>query len=303
MNKIKNQLGSKLELVDKGPIEYFLGMEVKRTGVTGPIKISQKQLIESLLNGLKICKPCSTPLDPGMVLKNCIDCSNCNLVNETNYQSLIGLLMYIGLITRPDIIHCVNKLAQFNKCPHQEHLNAAKHILRYLNKTSEFGLHYKETGKMLYGFADSDWAGSCDDRKSYTGYIFSLAGAAVSYESKKQTTVALSTAEAEYMAISAATKEIQYLRNLLTDIGLTKYVKIPTILYGDNIGAQQLVRNPVYHSRSKHIDIRVHHVREVYQQGILDLKYVPSTENVADILTKIMQKGKHQYLLQKLGIS
>ena len=188
-------------------------------------------------------------------------------------------------------------------CNNLKDLNAAKHILRYLNKTSEFGLHYKETGKMLYGFADSDWAGSCDDRKSYTGYIFSLAGAAVSYESKKQTTVALSTAEAEYMAISAATKEIQYLRNLLTNIGLTKYVKIPTILYGDNIGAQQLVRNPVYHSRSKHIDIRVHHVREVYQQGILDLKYVPSTENVADILTKIMQKGKHQYLLQKLGIS
>lgn len=279
-------------------------MEIERKESTGSIKLTQKNMIKELLEEYDMteCRKCCTPLDPGMKFKNCLDCSNCEKVDMKNYQSLIGSLMYVGICTRPDIIHSVSKLAQFNKNPHQEHLAGAKHILRYLRNTINYALHFRSLGKQLLGFADADWAGSCDDRKSYTGYVFLLAGSSISYESKKQPTVALSTAEAEYMAISSAAKEIIYLRNLLVELGFGRCVKQATTLFGDNISAQQLVRNPVFHARSKHIDIKVHHVREIYQKGHISLKYVSSVENTADIFTKVLMKSKHQLLLPKLGI-
>lgn len=194
-----------------------------------------------------------------------------------------------------------NKLSQFNRNPHKEHLTAAKHILRYLSHTTHYSLNFRPTGKPLTCFSDADWAGGSDDRKSYTGYVFILAGTTISYESKKQPTVALSSTEAEYMAISATTKEVIYLRNLLNELGFAHLIKKATVIYGDNIGSQQLVRNPIFHARSKHIDIKVHHVREVYKKGEIDLKYVPSTENAADVFTKVLSKTKFKENIKKIG--
>lgn len=139
-------------------------------------------------------------------------------------------------------------------------MTAAKHLVRYLNNSINFELTFSKTGECLKAFADADWAGNSDDRKSFTGFTLMLAGASVSWESKKQHTVALSSTEAEYMALSSAAKEIVYMRNFIRELDFTHFVNKPIMLYGDNISSHHLVKNPVYHARSKHIDIRVHFI-------------------------------------------
>lgn len=153
-------------------------------------------------------------------------------------------------------------------------------------------LEYKATGVPLHGYVDADWGGDTLDRKSHTGFAFYLAGSAFSWESKKQNSVALSSTEAEYMALCTAAKEAVYLKGLLNEIGyMDKNTSI--VVYGDNLSAQQLAKNPVYHSRSKNIDIRYHFVREVVENKDVQLKYVPTDNMVADVLTKCVMKGKH----------
>lgn len=302
LHKIKQQICAEFKVVDKGPVNYYLGMEIKSE--RDKISISHKQFICELLkeHGMAETRACSTPLDPGQRFKRCADCSNCSLVDSKGYQSLIGSLMYLGISTRPDITHSVNKLAQFNTNPHIEHLAAAKHILRYLFSTVNTKLVFKKTGEKLVAFADADWAGSCDERKSYTGFTFILAGASISWESRKQQTVALSSTEAEYMALSTASKEAVYLRNFLTELGFEKFIEGPTVLNGDNISSQQLVKNPMHHAKTKHIDIRVHYVREIYNKNLITLQYVPTDDNISDIFTKNLNKQKHVGLSQQLGL-
>jgi hypothetical protein len=300
---LKMRIAEKFEVVDKGRADFFLGIEIDHDRKEKTISIHQQQYIKNLLSEYDMveARKCSTVLDPGLILKKCKN-NDCEKVNTKIFQSLIGSLLYLSISTRPDICHAVNKLSQFNTHPHSEHLAAAKHILRYLNTTINFKLVYKKIGKNLEGFADADWAGNVDDRKSYTGFTFKLANAAVVWESRKQPTVALSSTEAEYMSLSSASRDAIYLVNLLSEIGFPQIVKTPVTIHGDNLSAMNLVKNPVYHARSKHIDIKVHFIRELYQNQQIELKYVPSSELCADVLTKILNKQRHQELITKLGI-
>lgn len=304
LREIKHRVGSEFDVVDKGPVDYFLGMEVVRDKEKSCITISQRQFILNLLENFNMhhTRSCSTPLDPGQNFKKCSDCSGCVKVDARLYQSLIGSLMYLGIASRPDIVHSVTKLAQFNIDPHREHMNAAKHLLRYLNNTINFKLTFRKTGLRLKAYADADWASGSDDRRSFTGFAFFLAGAAITWESRKQQTVALSSTEAEYMALSSASKEAVYLRRFIQELGFPELVDAPTELNGDNLSALQLVKNPVYHSRTKHIDVRVHFIREIFGKHSIDLKYVPTNDMIADILTKNLNKSKHSDLSQKLGL-
>ncbi|XP_035210361.1 secreted RxLR effector protein 161-like [Stegodyphus dumicola] len=181
--------------------------------------------------------------------------------------------MYLSMATRPDITYAVNLLSQFNINPGKEHWHAAKRILRYLKGTQDRGLIYTKTGKPLIAFVDAYWASNVDDRKSYTGFVYILTGSAISWESQKQRSVALSSTEAEYMALSEAAKETVYLRDFLKELGYN--IEHPTTIYCDNQGAQKITKNSVFHSRTKHIDIHHHFVREVYELGELDVQYIP----------------------------
>lgn len=276
-------------------------MTFERNGETGAITVSQSNYINELLkqHGMINCRPAATQLEAKFQVK--CNKENCKKVDQTKYQSLIGSLMYLAISTRPDILHAVSKLSQRNKDPHIEHETGAKHILRYLNKTSNYKLHYFKTGNPIECYADADWGGDTTDRKSYTGYAFILAGSVFSWQSKKQTTVALSSTEAEYMAISAAAKEATYLRKLMQEIGIDTN-NAPIKINGDNLSAQQLVRNPVYHARSKHIDIKYHHIREVLNSKQITIHYVPTNDMIADILTKNLEKCKHQKFVKLLGL-
>jgi hypothetical protein len=167
-------------------------------------------------------------------------------------------------------------LSQFNTNFGEQHWRAAKRVLRYLRNTENLGLMFKKSGQELVGYTDADWGGSVDDRRSYTGYVFNFANAAVSWESRKQRTVAMSSTEAEYMALSESTKEAIHLRRFLSEV-----LDQPstTIIFNDNQGAGQLSKNHVFHNRTKHVDIRHHFIREAVERGDIKVEYLPTDQS------------------------
>ncbi|XP_037951342.1 secreted RxLR effector protein 161-like [Teleopsis dalmanni] len=169
---------------------------------------------------MKDCKPVKTPIELNIKLTKPTKIDE-GVMKMYPYQSLIGALMYLAVTTRPDIAFAVNFLSQFNSNYNVEHWKAAKRILRYLKGTSNYGLLYEKDNEELYGLVDADWGADLNDRRSYSGYAFIISGAAICWEARKQRTVALSSTESEYMAISEATKEVLYLKAILDDVGIT----------------------------------------------------------------------------------
>lgn len=301
ISAIKRKIANKFDIHDGGQLNYFLGMEIQRESTRGSISLCQKQFIINLLDkyGMQNCRPAATPLDPGYKM-GCRN-ENCVKVNITQFQSLIGSLMYLAVLSRPDILHTVSKLSQRNTDPHSEDETAAKHVLRYLSATVDLKITYSKSGEQVMGFADADWANDLSDRKSYSGYAFFLGGSAFSWTSAKQSVVAMSSTEAEYVALSTAAKEAVYLRRLLLEIGWS--LDGPITICGDNISSHHIAKNPVHHKRTKHIDIKYHFVREKVECNEIILEYVPTDKNVADVLTKGLCKQKQQNFTKLLGLN
>ncbi|KAL0312270.1 UNVERIFIED_CONTAM: Retrovirus-related Pol polyprotein from transposon RE2 [Sesamum radiatum] len=222
-------------------------------------------------------------------------------VDGSIYRSLIGSLLYLTA-TRPDIMFATSLLSRFMQSPSQVHYGAAKRILRYLQGTKDFGIWYKSTNDAkLVGYTDSDWAGSADDMKSTSGYTFSLGSGIFSWASKKQATVAQSSAEAEYIAAAAASNQATWLRRILEDMGEKQ--EEPTTIYCDNKSAIAITKNPVQHNRTKHIDIKYHALREATTRGEIELKYCSTEEQLADMFTKALPRDKFEELRMKIGVS
>jgi hypothetical protein len=242
--------------------------------------MQQSQYIKKLLSKFRMedCKTACLPLSTSVKLMKEDNMSQ--KVDPKLYQSLVGGLLYIAIGTRPDIAVAVNTVAQFSSCPNTSHMTAAKQILKYLKGTMELALCYNDSyvENGLYGYSDANWAGDSDDRKSTSGHVFLFAGGAVSWFAKKQPVVALSTAEAEYTALSFAVQEAVWLRRLLKDLGIEQ--QNPTVIKEDNQGCIAMIKNPVSHTRTKHIDIKYHFNREAYQNGIVTLEFCPTDELV-----------------------
>lgn len=196
--------------------------------------------------------------------------------------------------TRPDLSWVVSRLSQHLSEPKAENMNTAKHVLRYLKGTIDHKLCFKKSSQplRLLAYSDSDWASSVEDRRSTTGYCFSLTGDGplVSWKSKKQPTVALSTCEAEYMALAATTQESLYLTQLLN--GMDKKIYHCTNILEDNQGAISLSKDPVHRQRSKHIDVKYHFIRTMVNEGKVNITYCPTEDMVADNFTKPATKSK-----------
>ncbi len=209
--------------------------------------------------------------------------------------------MYLSVNTRPDIAYAVGNLAKFNSCPSRVHWTALKRVLRYLKGTMSYGIQYKKnSGSCVIGFSDADWAGDVNDWKSTSGYLFQMNGGALTWKSKKQDCVALSTAEAEYVALSSAAQESVWFNKLSAELGCS--LKEPTLIYEDNQFTISMCKNPQFHGRAKHIDIRHQFVRELVTQRNIELQYSPSQEMVADMLTKSLAQDQFYYLCDKAGI-
>ena len=210
--------------------------------------------------------------------------------------------MYVATCTRPDIAHAVGEVAKFCEKYGKSHWAAAKRILKYLKTTQD--LHIKSSGNSkgeLIGFADANWAGDVDTRRSTTGYVFFLNSGVISWNSKRQPTVATSSTEAEYMSLYSATQEAIWLRLLLKDLEYTD--NAATTIFQDNQGCISLAKNPVYHARTKHIDIKFHFLREKVMDEVIVLEYKPTEEMVADGFTKALPKDKHTKFLTTLNLT
>lgn len=208
--------------------------------------------------------------------------------------------MMLTTLTRPDIAHAISWLSCYNDRHTREHWVAAKRVLRYLKGTPGAGIKYGSADDTLTGFVDADWGNCPVDRRSYTGFAFTLSGGIISWESRKQRTVALSSTETEYMGITEAVKEAIYLRRFLLESGFKELAN--TKLFCDNMGAHKLTANPVFHSRTKHIDVRHHFVREAVNNHDIEIKYLPTDEMAADVLTKGLPGPKHRKCLSTFGV-
>ena len=239
----------------------------------------------------------TTPMEPNLKLARS---EGKSLVDATFFRQLVGSLFYLT-ITRPDIAFSVGVVSQFMDQPHETHLVAAKRILCYIKGTLNYGLMYEKSKSfLLSGFVDADWAGDVNDRRSTTGFCFTAGSAAISWCSKKQSTVALSSCETEYVAATMATQECLWLRRLIQEMVTT--LDQPIQINCDNESAIKLAGNPIFHARSKHIETHYHFVREKVLSQDVELQKIHTNEQVADIFTKALAKLKFEVFRKALGV-
>ncbi|UYV83987.1 hypothetical protein LAZ67_X000796 [Cordylochernes scorpioides] len=273
--------------------DYFLGLQIYRDRTTKMLFLHQASYIERTLEHYNLLdiKLQSVPSDPYSKLTKEMcpkDDQEIEEMNKIPYRQTIGSLMYLMTGTRPDIAYAVSRVSQFMNNPGPSHWTAVKKIFGYLKATKNIGICFGGSSctSTLIGFSDADFAGDLDTRKSTTGYVFMLNNGPISWCSQKQNCVSLSTTESEYIAASKATKEAIWLRHLLRELH-QEQVK-PTTIFCDNQSCIRLVHNPEYHKRTKHIDIWYHFIRDHFQNHAIDLLYVCSNDQAADIFTKAL---------------
>ncbi|KAB2568562.1 Retrovirus-related Pol polyprotein from transposon TNT 1-94 [Lasiodiplodia theobromae] len=308
INIMKAQLSSKYELHDLGPIHHYLGMKITRDRLSKTMWISQESYIQRILSKhhMQDCKPISTPMEPSgaSLAPRAEGQASTNLINE--YQSLIGSIGYAANMTRADITYATHKLCQFTHNPSESHLNAAYRILRYLKGNPDYSIKFSAStdGELhLQAYSDAAYADNKDNRASTQGYAFLAAGGLVSFKSTKQSNVATSSTEAEYVAMTLAAKEALWIKHLLNEIGYHGSDLSPIQLYGDNQPAISLTRpDRKDNSRIKHIETQYHFVRQQVEKGKIELNYIPTDHMLADILTKPLPKLKFQRFIPKIGL-
>lgn len=276
---------------------FALGLEIQRDRSARTLKLSQRLLTEDLLEefGMAEAKPRSTPFPPGChPSKAGAD----PLPPDSRYAEVVGSLLYLATVTRPDIAQAVGVLTRYMAAPTTEHWQLAMGVLRYLAGTRDWGIVFGPTDPIV-GYTDSDYAGDPDIRRSTSGFVFTMNGGSVSWSSRLQPTVAVSTAEAEYMAASPAVKEALWLRKLLADFG--KPVDALTI-FTDNQAALALLKNPVSSVRTKHIDVIHHFARERVERNEVQFVYIASQDNVADTMTKPLPAVRFRECCADMGM-
>ncbi|GAA5982777.1 hypothetical protein JCM11641_007785, partial [Rhodosporidiobolus odoratus] len=306
MEELSERLEGKLKEVETG---LFLGMRVKRME-DGSVELDQGHYTRSVLDrffpdGLS---PIATPLES--------DYSSISPASEDErcsrpYRELLGALVYLSACTRPDLAFSLSFASRFAACPAERHWNLLTRICRYLSGTSHLGLRYCTpqspfTASLLSAHCDADHAGDRETRRSVSGYVFcigddSLRATAISWLSRRQRSVAISSTEAEYMALSEAAREALWLRALLTDLGYPP--SSPTLIRGDNSGSLLLASHPTSHSRTKHISVHYHFTRDLVEDGTLILKWIPTEEMTADVFTKGLSKAKHFLFTARLPVA
>jgi hypothetical protein len=289
-------MSKEYEMSMMGELTFFLGLQIKQT--RDGIFISQEKYVKDLLTKFNFHSVSSmkTPMSAPINLDSDLDGIS---VDQTTYRGMVGSLMYLTA-SRPDIMFATCFCARYQSNPKKSHMDAVKRIFRYLKGSPVLGLWYpKGSGLELMGYSDSDHAGCKIDRKSTTGGCHFLGGKLVSWTSKKQTSVSTSTAEAEYVAAASCCAQILWMKNQLLDYGV-KYKNTP--IFCDNTSAIAITHNPVMHSKTKHIDIRYHFIRDHVMKGDIEIHFVPTDKQLADVFTKPLDDKTFKHLISELGM-
>ncbi|GJX92311.1 retrovirus-related pol polyprotein from transposon TNT 1-94 [Tanacetum coccineum] len=290
------EMNSTFKMSMMGQMSFFLGLQVSQN--PRGIFINQSKYAQEILKkfGFDTCTPIDTPMAER---PNLDEDKGGKLIDPTRFRGMVGSLMYLSA-SRPDIVFAVCMCARYQAKPTEMHLTAIKRIFRYLKGTIHMGLWYpKDSGFELKAFADADYAGCHDTRRSTSGSAQFLGHRLVSWSSKKQKSTAISTTEAEYIALSGCCAQILWMRSQLRDYGFA-FNKIP--MYCDNQSAIALCCNSVQHSRSKHIDIRHHFIKEQVERKVVELYFVETKYQLADIFTKALPRERFATLLPLLGV-
>jgi hypothetical protein len=323
--EVKMKLLEKYKIMNLGPARQFLGIEIHRDG-TG-VSLSQKAYITTILRrfDMEHSQGISTPMDPNVTLDLAEDRGEKELEDIIDYQAVVGSLMYAALATRPDVSYAVAALCRYNSQPFTSHMTAAKRVLQYLKSTADFRLHVNGIsngigigisngigigigngigigiGNSLVGYSDSDWANDSVDRKSQAGHMFLASnGGAVSWQSRKQGLIAMSTLEAEFIACSEASREAKWLLQLQKDIHGKDLSPLP--INCNNQGALALITKGIIKARTKHINVCYHNSRDLHKRQIVNYSYLHTDDNVADIFTKALTKDKHTKFTKAMGL-
>ena len=305
--ELKALLGKEFDMKDLGDAKKILGMEIHRDRGSRKLWLSQQSYVEKVLDrfGMSSAKPVSTPLANHFKL-SLDQCPKSDREIEdmakVPYASAVGCLMYAMVCTRPDLAQAVSQVSKFMSKPGKQHWEAVKWIFRYLRGTTGhcIMLGSQQGDLSVMGYVDSDYAGDMDDRRSTTGYVFTLAGGPICWKSIVQSIVALSTTEAEYMAVAEAAKEALWLTGLVKELGIEQG---GVQLHCDSQSAIYLAKNQVYHARTKHIDVRFHKIRELITSGQILLQKIHTSENAADMLTKPVTSDKFKHCLDLLNVA
>ena len=279
---------------DLGVVQTYLGAHV--TWGDGICKIDQRVYVDKMVKrfSMEDAKPTDSPMSAGLVLTSEMSPQSPEEQAEMDrkpYRSLTGSLLYASLLTRPDIAFPTHAVCRFNATPGQRHWKAAKRILKYLKATRCHGIVYKKGNAAVpVTYSDSDWGDDSDTRKSQSGWCVVIASGLVDWSTKAQKTVSLSSCEAEYVAASEAFREVLWIKQLLIEMDVLKHDR-PLKVRMDSTSAMAVARNPVAHQRTKHIDIKHHFIRDLVATGIVELDYVPTDDNLADVFTKAVSKA------------
>jgi transposase InsO family protein len=296
ITRTKELLINEFEMKDLGKLKYILGIEVDRKGEEGGYSLQQTKYINSILKrfSMEECKPVNTPaLKP-------LGVSTEVFRDVSQYQQAVGSLNYLATCTRPDLAFAISQVARKMHQPTEEDWLAVKRIFRYLQATKSHGLHYSSKRSNLIGYSDASYAPEETDRKSVSGYVYLMNGGAISWKSKRQPIISLSSMEAEYIALSAASKESMWLHKIQKDL----YIKPePMIIREDNQATIKMANNIINNDRSKHIDVRYHFIREKVSNNILQLEYCQTSDMVADIFTKPLGRNLLEKHVSNLGLS
>lgn len=306
INHVKTLLSQEFKMTDLSDAYHVLGMHIQRDRKSGWLRLNQSTYISTKLKHFFMdnCNPVSTPYPFGLQLSTAqapISPEDQAYMAIVPYPHATGSLMWAMICSRPDIAYSVSTVAQFMSNPGVAHWTQVKRIFRYLAGTKDFCLQYSQTSAPfhLQGFSDASYGDNVDSHKSTSGFCFLLAGRAVSWSSRKQKSVALSSTESEYMALTKACTEAIWLRRLLFDMGQPQKI---TEIYCDNKSAITIVHSSKHHDRTKHIDIRFHYIKDQVSSGEINIVYVPTEDMTADIMTKGLYKGLHAKHTSSLGL-
>ena len=300
IQEVYELLASEFEMKMLGDVDTFLGIQVFRDE-NGCIHINQERKISNLLERLGLTDAYSktTPLNSSVQLQRFDD----DVDDPTDiqaYQQLIGSLQHLSVCTRPDITHAVIRLSHYLQKPSTVHFEQAIHVLLYLKGTKNLSIHYGEL-ETMHGYCDSSYMADINDSKSVEGYIFFLNGGPITWKSRKQQNIAMSTVEAEYMALSTAVCEATHLRQKIAELEQSSEAKIT--IFCDAQGAITLAHKETIGHKVKHIRLRYHHVREAIDQDLVDIKFIPTQEQAADVLTKALGSTLHKNAIQLMRMA